>query len=120
MQDSLGGNAKTLMFVNFSPADYNADETVMLRVLWLCCIMDVTEYYLWLVQYIVMLYFRTLNLFSCDDCTAYHYCIHKYVVLVSARVFMIYFCSNTHCAFPSADNVLDVRRACQEDREQCI
>jgi len=27
-QDSLGGNAKTLMFVNFSPADYNADETV--------------------------------------------------------------------------------------------
>ena len=27
MQDSLGGNAKTLMFVNFSPADYNADET---------------------------------------------------------------------------------------------
>ena len=26
-QDSLGGNAKTLMFVNFSPADYNADET---------------------------------------------------------------------------------------------
>lgn len=30
MQDSLGGNAKTLMFVNFSPADYNADETVSL------------------------------------------------------------------------------------------
>ena len=28
MQDSLGGNAKTLMFVNFSPADYNSDETV--------------------------------------------------------------------------------------------
>ena len=27
MQDSLGGNAKTLMFVNLSPADYNADET---------------------------------------------------------------------------------------------
>ena len=27
MQDSLGGNAKTLMFVNFSPADYNFDET---------------------------------------------------------------------------------------------
>jgi hypothetical protein len=27
MQDSLGGSAKTLMFVNFSPADYNADET---------------------------------------------------------------------------------------------
>ena len=27
-QDSLGGNAKTLMFVNFSPADYNSDETV--------------------------------------------------------------------------------------------
>lgn len=47
------------------------------------------EYYLWLVQYIVMLYFRTLNLFSCDDCTAYHYCIHEYVVLVSARVFML-------------------------------
>ncbi|KAK7484015.1 hypothetical protein BaRGS_00024750, partial [Batillaria attramentaria] len=29
MQDSLGGNAKTLMFVNISPADYNADETVI-------------------------------------------------------------------------------------------
>eukprot|EP00162_Nutomonas_longa_P015234 comp22249_c0_seq5/m.52827 comp22249_c0_seq5/g.52827 ORF comp22249_c0_seq5/g.52827 comp22249_c0_seq5/m.52827 type:complete len:176 (+) comp22249_c0_seq5:2-529(+) len=29
MSDSLGGNAKTLMFVNFSPADYNTDETVM-------------------------------------------------------------------------------------------
>jgi hypothetical protein len=28
MQDSLGGTAKTLMFVNFSPADYNSDETV--------------------------------------------------------------------------------------------
>jgi hypothetical protein len=28
MQDSLGGNAKTLMFVNLSPADYNRDETV--------------------------------------------------------------------------------------------
>jgi len=27
-QDSLGGNAKTLMFVNFSPADYNRDETL--------------------------------------------------------------------------------------------
>lgn len=29
MQDSLGGNAKTLMFVNISPADYNADETAI-------------------------------------------------------------------------------------------
>ncbi|KAK3604681.1 hypothetical protein CHS0354_009292 [Potamilus streckersoni] len=29
MQDSLGGNAKTLMFVNISPADYNMDETVI-------------------------------------------------------------------------------------------
>ena len=27
MQDSLGGNAKTLMFVNCGPADYNAAET---------------------------------------------------------------------------------------------
>ena len=27
MQDSLGGNAKTLMFVNISPADYNISET---------------------------------------------------------------------------------------------
>lgn len=29
MQDSLGGNAKTLMFVNVSPADYNQDESVI-------------------------------------------------------------------------------------------
>ncbi|XP_038044756.1 myosin-10-like [Patiria miniata] len=29
MQDSLGGNAKTLMFVNISPADYNSEETVI-------------------------------------------------------------------------------------------
>nr|XP_034326344.1 myosin-11 isoform X3 [Crassostrea gigas] len=29
MQDSLGGNAKTLMFVNISPADYNQDETII-------------------------------------------------------------------------------------------
>ena len=29
MQDSLGGNAKTLMFVNISPADYNADESAV-------------------------------------------------------------------------------------------
>eukprot|EP00968_Pinguiococcus_pyrenoidosus_P020265 scaffold2329_cov247-Pinguiococcus_pyrenoidosus.AAC.5 len=28
MQDSLGGNAKTLMFVNLSPADYNQEETL--------------------------------------------------------------------------------------------
>lgn len=28
MSDSLGGNAKTLMFVNTSPADYNVSETV--------------------------------------------------------------------------------------------
>lgn len=28
MSDSLGGNAKTLMFVNFSPVDYNAEETL--------------------------------------------------------------------------------------------
>jgi len=28
MSDSLGGNAKTLMFVNTSPADYNTAETV--------------------------------------------------------------------------------------------
>uniref|UniRef100_A0A4W3IPI5 Si:dkey-96l17.6 n=1 Tax=Callorhinchus milii TaxID=7868 RepID=A0A4W3IPI5_CALMI len=27
MQDSLGGNSKTLMFVNISPADYNAEES---------------------------------------------------------------------------------------------
>ena len=27
MSDSLGGNAKTLMFVNASPADYNVQET---------------------------------------------------------------------------------------------
>jgi len=29
MQDSIGGNAKTLMFVNISPADYNTDETIV-------------------------------------------------------------------------------------------
>merc|ERR1719440_2235364 len=29
MQDSLGGTAKTLMFVNVSPAESNASETVM-------------------------------------------------------------------------------------------
>jgi hypothetical protein len=27
MSDSLGGNAKTLMFVNVSPSDSNLDET---------------------------------------------------------------------------------------------
>ena len=29
MQDSLGGNAKTLMIVNVSPAAYNAEETLV-------------------------------------------------------------------------------------------
>merc|ERR1719183_1177709 len=29
MQDSLGGTAKTLMFVNCSPANSNIDETIM-------------------------------------------------------------------------------------------
>jgi len=28
MQDSLGGQAKTLMFVNLSPSSYNSDETI--------------------------------------------------------------------------------------------
>lgn len=28
MSDSIGGNAKTLMFVNCSPADYNISETL--------------------------------------------------------------------------------------------
>ena len=28
MSDSLGGNAKTLMFVNTSPADYNVSESI--------------------------------------------------------------------------------------------
>eukprot|EP01051_Picozoa_sp_SAG22_P009095 SAG22_NODE_732_length_7583_cov_3.250134_7_plen_202_part_00 len=28
MSDSLGGNAKTLMYVNISPSDYNTDETL--------------------------------------------------------------------------------------------
>lgn len=28
MEDSIGGTAKTLMFVNVSPADYNTEETV--------------------------------------------------------------------------------------------
>merc|ERR1719437_177830 len=29
MQDSLGGTAKTLMFINCSPANSNQDETIM-------------------------------------------------------------------------------------------
>lgn len=41
MQDSLGGNAKTLMFVNFSPADYNADETVSLSDCFMRCACNV-------------------------------------------------------------------------------
>ena len=28
MQDSLGGNTKTIMIANISPADYNYDETI--------------------------------------------------------------------------------------------
>ncbi|WAR00396.1 KN14I-like protein [Mya arenaria] len=32
MQDSLGGNAKTLMFVNISPADYNMEETIISKM----------------------------------------------------------------------------------------
>jgi kinesin family protein 5 len=28
MSDSIGGNSKTLIFINTSPADYNAAETV--------------------------------------------------------------------------------------------
>ena len=29
LQDSLGGNAKTLVFVNVSPAGFNCDETLV-------------------------------------------------------------------------------------------
>jgi len=29
MQDSIGGNAKTLMFVNVSPSNYNLEETLV-------------------------------------------------------------------------------------------
>jgi len=28
MKDSLGGNSKTLMFLNLSPASYNLDESL--------------------------------------------------------------------------------------------
>jgi len=29
MRDSIGGNSKTLMFVNISPSDYNSQESKM-------------------------------------------------------------------------------------------
>ena len=42
MSDSLGGNAKTLMFVNVSPSAYNADETVNGTPLPACCVKELT------------------------------------------------------------------------------
>ena len=29
LQDSLGGNSKTVMVANIGPADYNTDETIL-------------------------------------------------------------------------------------------
>jgi kinesin family protein 3/17 len=29
LQDSLGGNSKTVMIANVGPADYNSDETIL-------------------------------------------------------------------------------------------
>ena len=48
MQDSLGGNAKTLMFVNVSPADYNGDESVISLTLVSCLSLFNMDVSLWM------------------------------------------------------------------------
>ena len=61
MSDSLGGNAKTLMFVNISPAESNLDETH--NSLWY----GIHSIYKFCLMKILMPTFCVLNLFPKDQ-----------------------------------------------------
>lgn len=84
MQDSLGGNAKTLMFVNFSPADYNWWVHSIQNILhFLAIVLSLRA--LLLNEYIALLFYISVKRFLSTYCFYCFYCWFPFVVMKLSR-----------------------------------